>query len=391
MIRLRTFPYPYKAALAICSDIDETHTLEEFLEIQRFLNTKEKTSMGRGIGLEIGNSFWMYSTAAKDQFTYFKGLTSEPSDSAPIIKDFIKTGHIDAMHSYGNFSKVGGFRRDMATKALHELNKHGCQVDVWIDHGDEFNAAQNIGPNHPLKLGDNPDATENHTDLTLPAGIRFLWKSDLTRIIGQDRNIGLLEVTDWWRTNSKSNKLIQPVVLDDGRKIYSFVRYGFWRKQRSVHLAEVINVSTLKKLKSRHGYMVVYTHFGANSGSEYFIPIESQEALRHLAHESREGEIYVTTTSKLLKYNLAQTRLDWTVKRKDDYLDIIINEIMDEVRGAYVPQLDELQGITFYTPNPTRTRIFIKEQQITSCIRNTADYTGQKSISIPLTSLVWPY
>jgi glycine/serine hydroxymethyltransferase len=132
-------------------------------------------------------------------------------------------------------------------------------------------------------------------------------------------------VNDWWqlinmlkqfvgkqklKTINESNKQLQPVVLDDGSKIYGFVRYGFWKKQNAVNLAEVINVNTLKELKSKHGYMVVYTHLGSNSGSEYFIPEESQKALRHLADEFRKGEIYVTTISKLLKYNLAQTRLD---------------------------------------------------------------------------------
>jgi hypothetical protein len=39
-VSLRPFPYPYAAALAICSDIDETTTLEQFLEAQRFLTPK---------------------------------------------------------------------------------------------------------------------------------------------------------------------------------------------------------------------------------------------------------------------------------------------------------------------------------------------------------------
>src|SRR4030042_3229005 len=59
-VALRKFPYPFRAAIAICSDIDNTETLEEFLEIQRFLNTGEATSMGEGLGLEIGNSFFFY-------------------------------------------------------------------------------------------------------------------------------------------------------------------------------------------------------------------------------------------------------------------------------------------------------------------------------------------
>ncbi|MCJ7646751.1 hypothetical protein MUO65_07650, partial [bacterium] len=38
-VALRKFPYPYKAVMTISSDIDGTTTKEEFLEIQRFLNT----------------------------------------------------------------------------------------------------------------------------------------------------------------------------------------------------------------------------------------------------------------------------------------------------------------------------------------------------------------
>ena len=51
IVSLRKFPFPFKAAMTICSDIDETRSSDEFLEIQRFLNTRSMTSMGNGIGL----------------------------------------------------------------------------------------------------------------------------------------------------------------------------------------------------------------------------------------------------------------------------------------------------------------------------------------------------
>ena len=66
---LRKYPYPFRSALTICNDIDLT-TPEEFLEIHRFLNTKQVTPMGVGVGLEIGDSFWMY-TAAPQLFRLF--------------------------------------------------------------------------------------------------------------------------------------------------------------------------------------------------------------------------------------------------------------------------------------------------------------------------------
>ena len=68
-VTLRRFPYPYRAALAICSDIDETKTAEELLEIHRFLNTTQPTSMGEGVGLEIGNSVYFYD--GKREVSYF--------------------------------------------------------------------------------------------------------------------------------------------------------------------------------------------------------------------------------------------------------------------------------------------------------------------------------
>ena len=117
-VNLRKFPYPFKAAVAICNDIDETTTVDEFLEIQKFLNTTRETSIGKGVGLEIGNSFWMYSADLKDNFTYFKGLTPGPSENASIIRDFIKSGYLDVIHTFGNFSRVGGFKREMAVKAF---------------------------------------------------------------------------------------------------------------------------------------------------------------------------------------------------------------------------------------------------------------------------------
>ena len=75
-IWIRKFPYPFKAALAICSDIDETQTIEEFLEIQRFLCSEDSTRLGEGLGLEIGNSFYFYDE--KRRFSFFTHALRRP-------------------------------------------------------------------------------------------------------------------------------------------------------------------------------------------------------------------------------------------------------------------------------------------------------------------------
>ena len=55
---VRRFPYPYEAALAICSDLDETPNRDIYYETAKFLNTTQMTSMGRGVGLEVGNTIY---------------------------------------------------------------------------------------------------------------------------------------------------------------------------------------------------------------------------------------------------------------------------------------------------------------------------------------------
>lgn len=49
---VRSIPYPYRAMLAICSDLDETPDRLVYWEIMRFLNTTEETAMGPGEELE---------------------------------------------------------------------------------------------------------------------------------------------------------------------------------------------------------------------------------------------------------------------------------------------------------------------------------------------------
>lgn len=52
MPSIRRYPLPYRAMLAICSDIDQAR-IDTFREIHRFLNTEADTYLGKGLGLDI--------------------------------------------------------------------------------------------------------------------------------------------------------------------------------------------------------------------------------------------------------------------------------------------------------------------------------------------------
>lgn len=436
-VTLRKFPYPYKAALTIASDIDGT-TREEFLEIHKFLNIKEMTLMGRGLGLEIGDSFYMYSTnptinnkKAKvggkiydslhydPTITYFKQTSTNISEDAQLITDFIKAGYIDTIHTFGNFSGTGGFQRQMAINALDEMKSKGIKVDVWINHGDDYDT-QGMYPGFPTRLGDNPDAKEYHSNLTIPYGIKFIWKEPNTSIVGQDRLLTWRELFDerhpiqslisildslWGDTNiktmSRNNTLLELAPLDDGQKIYLFKRFnnhpkGVYEGANPDALIYQLSDNTLKQLINNEGYMIIYTHLGDHK-KRGFSPegIFSQGAiktLKNLASEYERGNIYVTTTSKLLNYNIIHKNLEWSSRRqKDGSIIIEITGVFDEIKGKkYLPTAYELQGTTFYTPYALKTRIYIGKKEVLEIKENPPDYTGKQSVSIPLVRLNYP-
>src|SRR3989304_2925427 len=126
-VSIRKFPYPYKAAVAIASDIDSTNTVEEFINIHEFLNTKKMTNMGEGVGLEIADSFFMFHP--KNHFSYFSNREIDKF----IIRKFIKAGYIDSIHSWGD----GYSDRNDAKKTVNELKNYNLNLKIWINHSKE--------------------------------------------------------------------------------------------------------------------------------------------------------------------------------------------------------------------------------------------------------------
>ena len=415
-ISLRPFPYPYRAALTICSDIDETQDSAEFLAIQQFLNTTNVTQMGRGVGLEIGNSFYFYDDLR--EFSYFTG-----DDRAQgLTIELIKAGYLDVLHSYGD---VANFREQIDA-ALDELERHTCRLDVWVNH---YGSVNNLGGKFDYMLtrseGDLPNSATYHTDRTLSAlGIRYAWVGATTRQVGQDAGgnsrSGLATV---WDTQHKKasglatlkegrkwllgrmgderftlhqrNCLTQPLRLRDGQQVHEFQRYGNHPLSvsygaTSAGLAYMISAENLNKLTQRGGYMIVYSHLGKNSNVEGAIAPETRLALHGLADRQADGDIYVTTTAKLLNYYNTWRYLDFSAETDPatHCTRIRINGINDPI---FAEQTLALQGLTFYVPHADRAEIWIKDRQIHPIQQNRSDATGRESVSIPLQRLSYPF
>lgn len=407
-VSIREFPYPYKAALTICSDIDATDSLKEFLTIQEFLNTRNLTVMGKGLGLEIGNSFF---PTRKDELK-FSLMSKNPHDQEVII-DLIKLGYIDFIHSFNTARD-----RQEIKGILNILSENNCKIDVWVNHA---KALSDVGP-YEWCLGDNPDSNMYHTDISKQdLGYTFVWVDDVSGILGQGRPLSVLSFFDAFDASHpfqslgtnvfkevakytlailgndryamrKYNDLTTIDRLDDGQHVFKFMRssvayYGIGPAANSDGLADLLTRPILQKLIDVGGYVIIYTHLGKNKGFPYISP-DTQQALRLLAKEYRDGDIYVTTTARLLNYYVNKKYLIWRSETNGNRINIHIEGISDPVRGAFTPTIDDLRGITFYTDNPANTHIFIRDNEISGIRENEPDHENRKSVMIKLKPLV---
>lgn len=387
-VELLRFPYPYQAAFTICSDIDNTETLPEFTTIQEYLCSHQQTTLGKGLGLPVGNSFWMDNqllrTGRSQDFSqpnpdygisYNSALEDSSSAVRQTIKEFVQKGWIDCLHSYGHFSNTG-FNRKLAKDFVQTMQQDSLFVDVFSDHGGTENL-HSLG-HRKHQLGDNPEAEVYHADITQDYGIKFLWDGQLSHSIGLSGDFSCenflktsLEAGQDWLNSAFSyqhnGEVAYPITLDDGSKIYRFVRYLNDRSHYDTadinFLDEQLNDKVLQKLVKNRGYLLYYTHLGANSGFPY-LKEETKQQLHKIKDLYEQKKLWVASTSKLLNYFVVHKNLNWQVIMASDQVRIEIEKSNDPVWGEYLPSLQQLQGISFRVPKNSKVEIVVKNQKL---------------------------
>ena len=376
---LRKFPWPYQAMLAIDSDADHTD-LRKFNEVHEFLNTFDETPMGKGLGLDVSDSFFLYNGSnlslpidvggktVKNEMTMFQGTSKQLSVYAPILLHYIRHGWIDTYHSAGDFSRWNThttlFRRSLEVQAMYFLKEqHIPAILDFTDHGNQSNVANFGSYDHfdRYMQGDNPSSPYYIADLVQQEGVKFLW-------------------ADNYDNQYVYSSMLYPIRLRNGTKIWGFHRFTgtrtFWHKKREKEvvwreewtpykLAVELSDSRLQQLIQAQGYTIVATHLEGNA-DKMPLPTTAIEALTHLAHLQDEGKILVARTSRLLWYNLVQQGLTYRVlsgtHHPITYIDV--TGVNDPVDGNFVPTWQELRGITWFVPHPNHATIIINGQLI---------------------------
>ncbi|MFT6984893.1 MAG: hypothetical protein ACJAT7_000694 [Psychromonas sp.] len=398
-VSLRKYPYPYQAMLAICSDLDETPNKEIYFETARYLNTTEETLLGKGVGLEVGNT--IYFDMPAHNFSY----TNSDDDGRRKVQQLIQSGHIDCLHSFGDFVTS----REQINKYWSSIRQGERKIEVWVDHAQ---AATNLDNDIMQGQGAEIGKSAYHADLTVQSGaLPFIWKGRVTSCVAQNSKRSyasifnrkqfkassktiLLEFIKGWLARlgnkkyamHKANKVLRKTTLIDGTPVLEFMRcnpswggVSMFDTARGIH--NVLTPSVLNTLVTNQGCSIFYSHLGkVNSVTEPFT-CETRQAFELLASYQHKQQILVTTTRRLLGYNRSVDELDFVVKQQRDETQI-------HLTTAYSGE--DLNGLTWYVEEPEKVRLFINEKEYFFLQNNPVDETGKLSVSIAWVFLLFP-
>ena len=400
----RRLPFRTSAMLAICSDLDETPDADLYYECMRFLNTTEHTRLGRGVGLEVGNS--IYFDAMPGQFGYW----TTDDRGREMARALIRSGHIDCLHSYGDRATT----RAHAGRALAELARFDCSLQVWVDHAI---APTNFGADIMRGRGDVRDSAAYHADLTCEFGIKYVWRGRVTSMIGQDAPASLGGLYNaahpirsavtiakeaakqtLARTGSAKyglhagNGILEPATLRSGQPVYEFLRFnphwgGVSCGDTADGLGEVLSERTLSRLANRMGIGILYTHLGKVGDRHDPFPGSAREALYRLASSATRGRMLVTTTRRLLGYcrALREARIASLPDGGSLRLDIRLDGVEWDAHGP-----TDADGLTVTVSNPESTRVSVNGQDVPEVVRIPRDAAGPGAVALPWRRLRFP-
>jgi hypothetical protein len=398
-VSLRKYPYPYQAMLAICSDLDETPNKEIYFETARYLNTTEETLLGKGVGLEVGNT--IYFDMPEHNFSY----TNSDDGGREKIQQLIQSGHIDCLHSFGDFVNS----RTRIEQCWADIQKGERKIEVWIDHAQ---APSNLDNDIMQGKGAIEGGNAFHTDLTIKTGaLPFIWKGRVTSIVAQNAKRSytsifnskhfkassktiLLEFMKGWLARlgnkkyemHKDNNVLRKTQLVDGTPVLEFMRcnpswggVSCFDQARGIH--HVLTELMLDTLVKKEGCSILYSHLGKVFSKEKPFQDKTRQVFELLASYQKNKQILTATTRRLLGYCRTVSELDFVVKQQGDETQI-------HLTTAYSG--DDLNGLTWYVEDPLRVKLYINEHLFDGTKINPPDDTHQPSISIPWSHLSFP-
>lgn len=354
-IALRRFPAPYRCALSISSDCDAIHSVDEYLSFHDIIKGQKADSY-----FDISGSAFIKSRSRIS-------LIGPDDCIDPKVEMLVREGSLDTIHAWSELDEQQPPATVMSC-TLDNLGKKGLRLPVWTNHS-----------NSPYNLvtgsGDLQQGRFHHAKHLFRYGVRFIWIGALTPIWGQEVHLNARQVIDAAFAEGRigftalktlllfftkcgkatyqpafrfylANRLMWPVTLRDGTRFWAFVRYGplQGRWDRFRHLKNILTENALDCLIRMQAITIIYTHLGKKDpGADLQNPDDVRTTFAPLL--SRQHQIWVCPTARLLRYWVTHEYLDW--KYLSEKGTVIIQGINDPVTGYRKPDREDLQDITF--------------------------------------------
>jgi len=448
---VRGFPFPYRAGIAISNDCD-SQNIECLFDWHNFVNGTKPTGYGDGLGLEVGDSFWVYGGRIEPALFTGNPFDATHPDGYALerIVELGRSGWLDTLHSFGNWTArlIPPERaadptihsRDQIKKGLDRLTELGLRPYVYVNHS---GSPSNVGgPWGWYQRADDPDHGLHSLDLLKAFGLRYFWLDSCTQIDKFGENLAYadswsmrraLERFKWfhWVRQVDSERRAHPVKLPegdeakrqlfisifnrqlievearDGERILAFKRYRDVDQPVGPTFSAQVTAAKLDMLEDRRGNVVIYQHFGVygprgrspaiSRPNRLRSPIpaldeHSVATWRMIADRKRSGRLFVATVGRLLEWLWLRSALDFTVERQDDGWRIHVSGVNCPVRGERPLETSELNGLAFTVPSDTpQVRLTVDGRAGEMPVRRDADpaHPGLDAIYLPWESLEW--
>ncbi len=229
-------------------------------------------------------------------------------------------------------------------------------------------------------------------------GVKFVYDDEEVRTAGQgaacslvDRGKQLWESLaflysrrEWRGSSFFANRLFEPRTSGDGITEYSYKRYAGSIAQLPLRMpsdvAAQVAEAVAYELKAKGGVMIVAGPSTDRQG--LFASVTT-----HMRLEHQRGGVYYVERDRLLAYGFVRRYLEWNAARTNGEVIIHVSAVDDGVTEPWIPTLKELEGITFYTPDPERTRVLVAGQELSNVSVNPPDRTRRGSVTVRPTAV----
>jgi len=437
---VRPYPFPFRAAFSLSNDCDSS-TLEAFEDWHGFVNGRAATRYGDGLGLEIGDSFWVW-LGGTGGLALGSGFADEPFKETAQHRRLVELGRagwLDSLHSLGNWRQdYKSFRHDLGTRgdaerALAMLAERGLKPFVYTNHS--WSPSNVSGPWGFYQKIDDPSHPMYAMDLLRDFGFRYFWPDYAveTAKFGDHWNFendealrkAIAGYRQWKliykRTSPTENSLIEfdcgedtlrkfylamynrTIVRTqamDGAPLAAFKRYrGNWQAdESSFHLQA--SAENLDALESAGGAVVVYQHFGVTRrGPEQtkqrsappVLSDASADAWRGIAHRESRGDLFVTTTGRLLDYLCLAELLGFTLTKTPERWTIALPDVERSDLWSRRPERELLNGLSFVVPADAPEVVVLNAAGRALACRRAGDPVrpGRHAVYLPWQKLEW--